>query len=144
MLLRRCAFYVFFVLGVASDARTIDCDEYHECALGAIRERILNHSVSDKDHPIVRALLRHKHPPECDGTDSEKVAQKKKDEFPDHVSVYGPQCESRFSFTTAEGFVGHAFLLFNVSLGTLWYELYKRKNRENDKDADEKDRLLDN
>jgi hypothetical protein len=120
------ALYVFCVASFVGGATCVDCNDHHACALGALRESILTHPTTDKTHPIVRALLRYKHLPECDNsTANAAVAQKKQTDFPDHVSVYGPQCESQFSFTTAEGFLGHAALLLNVALGTLWYEMHK-------------------
>ena len=132
--------HVLVFLGCVGAVLAVDCDQHQTCALGALREAIVNHRGNSKNHSLIRAMLRYKAHPDCKDTD--QVAQIQAEKFPGHVSVHPPQCESRFSFTTAEGFIGHIALIFNVALATLWYDAYAKRIKEDTADSSEKEGLL--
>lgn len=135
------SFHAFVIFSIVSTCYAVNCDEYQDCALGALRDAIINHKGASKNHSLVRAMLRYKEHPEC--TQNDQVLSQRTSNFPDHVSVHGPQCESRFSFTTAEGFIGHVALIFNVALATLWYDVYQhKKNNPGFDNAEESETLL--
>ena len=135
--------HAFIFICLVNFCFAINCDEYEDCALGALRNAIVNHKGSNKNHSLTRAMLRYKEHPEC--TENNEVLSTRDRSFPNHVSIHGPQCESRFSFTTAEGFLGHVALILNVALATVWYSVHVEKKKElkmNESSQEEKESLL--
>lgn len=115
-------FSAVLLLGLCT-ARGLDCDDFHKCTIGAIRDKILNFHSPDKDHPLNRALRLYR--PSLICPDAE-ITAKQKEVFSENELIhdFGSQCSSSFSFTAAEAVIAHMLLIFNAAFATAYVQKY--------------------
>lgn len=121
----RVAVYLFgaMVLSAARDTRGEDCAQFRQCALGTLREQILNWHSTDKSHPLARALRTYRRSTVC----KDALIEAKQDEMfteEERVHDFGPQCTSSFSFTAFEAVVAHMLLILNAAIATSYLQDY--------------------
>lgn len=137
--------HVFVAVCANGDPASDTCSEALRCSLGALREEIetFGHEQPGSDsRSIVNALRRHKRHGSC----PDPIADYAETNLsPSPETAHGYQCDSHFTFTSAEGFIGkcapqsravgpialanalrtatgHCLLIINVALGTLWLD----------------------